>query len=331
VFQSYALFPHMTVAQNIAFPLRMARRAASEIASMTRDILQQVHLSDKAEAYPHELSGGQKQRVALARGLVNRPRLLLLDEPLGALDAKLREEMQVELINLQREVGLLLCLLPMHRSSAGAVAPHCGDEPGQSGAGDEPSRLYGLPKNRFVADFIGHINQFDAQVLESSHGHLRLAVAGWETSARRRWRMPWSAARSVRDTSRADTHRPARRARRTEESFSGVVHNLLYRGDVSVYRVQLVNGAMVEVLLPNSAPGARSCLSPVTRSMLAGAMMRDIFKWISLLPIIAGRAPYQMAGERPPFLFLLIFFVAPSVIMVLASFRYPGEFGAWRR
>ena len=106
VFQSYALFPHMTVAQNIAFPLRMARRPAAEIAGMTRQILEQVHLTDKADAYPHELSGGQKQRVALARGLVNRPRLLLLDEPLGALDAKLREEMQIDLINLQRDVGI---------------------------------------------------------------------------------------------------------------------------------------------------------------------------------------------------------------------------------
>src|SRR4030067_2347175 len=92
VFQSYALFPHMTVAENIAFPLRMARRQAAEVAKMAREILEQVHLTDKAEAYQHELSGGQKQRVALAGGVVNRPRLLLLDEPLGALDAKLGGE-----------------------------------------------------------------------------------------------------------------------------------------------------------------------------------------------------------------------------------------------
>ncbi len=93
VFQNYALFPHMTVAQNISFPLRMARVPSSEATRMLTEMLDLVHLADKAHAYPHELSGGQKQRVALARGLVNRPRVLLLDEPLGALDAKLREDM----------------------------------------------------------------------------------------------------------------------------------------------------------------------------------------------------------------------------------------------
>ena len=257
VFQSYALFPHMTVAQNIAFPLRMARRAASEIASMTRDILQQVHLSDKAEAYPHELSGGQKQRVALARGLVNRPRLLLLDEPLGALDAKLREEMQVELINLQREVGITFVFVTHAQVEALALSRRIAVmNQGRVEQVDEPSRLYGLPKNRFVADFIGHINQFDAQVLESSHGHLRLAVAGLgDISAP-------PLADAVVGSKGVFAIRPEQiriglhgEPAELKNHFSGVVHNLLYRGDVSVYRVQLVNGAMVEVLLPNSAPG----------------------------------------------------------------------------
>ena len=101
VFQSYALFPHLTVAENIAFPLRMAKVMPVEIQRRVQEALAAVHLSEKHRHLPHELSGGQKQRVALARGLVNRPRLLLLDEPLGALDAKLRVEMQVELITLQ--------------------------------------------------------------------------------------------------------------------------------------------------------------------------------------------------------------------------------------
>src|SRR5881628_404383 len=105
VFQSYALFPHMTVAQNIAFPLRMAGDAPEQISAKVRDALALVHLA-KGQQYPHELSGGQKQRVALARSLVNRPRLLLLDEPLGALDLKLRQGMQVELKRIQGEVGI---------------------------------------------------------------------------------------------------------------------------------------------------------------------------------------------------------------------------------
>jgi spermidine/putrescine transport system ATP-binding protein len=113
VFQSYALFPHLTVAENVSFPLRMAHRDATEIQQRLRDALEQVRLGDKADKYPHELSGGQQQRVALARGLINRPRLLLLDESLAALDAKLREEVQVELINLQREVGIT-CVFVTH-------------------------------------------------------------------------------------------------------------------------------------------------------------------------------------------------------------------------
>lgn len=106
VFQSYALFPHMTVAENISFPLHMAHREPADIRQHLKDALEQVRLTGKADKYPHELSGGQQQRVALARALINRPRLLLLDESLAALDAKLREEMQVELISLQREVGI---------------------------------------------------------------------------------------------------------------------------------------------------------------------------------------------------------------------------------
>ncbi|MCX7171444.1 MAG: ATP-binding cassette domain-containing protein, partial [Proteobacteria bacterium] len=106
VFHSYALFPHMSVAGNVAFPLEMAGVSRAEIGRRVAETLALVHLEDKGKHYPHQLSGGQKQRVALARGLINRPRLLLLDESLSALDAKLREEMQIDLITLQREVGI---------------------------------------------------------------------------------------------------------------------------------------------------------------------------------------------------------------------------------
>ena len=172
VFQSYALFPHMTVAQNISFPLMMTRRDTAEIRKRMNDALEQVRLGDKAAKYPHELSGGQQQRVALARALVNRPRVLLLDESLGALDAKLREEMQVELINLQREVGITFVFVTHAQSEALALSHRIAVmNQGRVEQVDEPSRLYGFPRNRFVADFIGHITMIAAQ--EPDHRHTR--------------------------------------------------------------------------------------------------------------------------------------------------------------
>ena len=144
-----------------------------------QEALEQVRLTGKADKYPHELSGGQKQRVALARGLINRPRLLLLDESLAALDAKLREEMQVELINLQREVGITFVFVTHAQTEALALSHRIAVmNQGKVEQVDEPAKLYGFPQNRFVADFIGHINMMEAQVLESTHGQCALAVSG---------------------------------------------------------------------------------------------------------------------------------------------------------
>jgi len=174
VFQSYALFPHLTVGQNVAFPLRMAGVAGAELQQRVRATLEQVHLAELAGQFPHELSGGQKQRVALARGLVNRPRLLLLDEPLAALDLKLREQMQLELIKLQREVGVSFIFVthdqpePLALSHRIAVMNR-----GRIEQLDEPSRLYGFPSNRFVANFIGNCNLLEATLRERRDGLLR--------------------------------------------------------------------------------------------------------------------------------------------------------------
>jgi len=179
VFQSYALFPHLTVGQNVAFPLRMAGVNEAELRRRVADTLEQVHLAELAEHYPHEISGGQKQRVALARGLVNRPRLLLLDEPLGALDLKLREEMQLELIKLQREVGVTFVFVTHAQPEALALSHRIAVmNQGRIEQLDEPSRLYSFPKNRFVADFIGNCNLLEAGVVEHQDGLLRLEAAG---------------------------------------------------------------------------------------------------------------------------------------------------------
>ena len=256
VFQSYALFPHMTVAQNVAFPLRMSGRSPQDIDRLTRAALDNVHLSDKARQYPHELSGGQKQRVALARGIVNKPRVLLLDEPLGALDAKLREEMQLELINLQRDVGITFVFVTHAQYEALALSHRIAVmNEGRIEQLDEPSRIYGFPRNRFVANFIGNINLLDAEVLEASAAELRLRVAGLgEVHAPPAAASPGQKGSfAVRpEQVRIGSHLDA--PQRTNH-FAGRVRDLLYIGDVTTYIVDLAEGAQFEALLPNSSPG----------------------------------------------------------------------------
>ena len=257
VFQSYALFPHMTAAENIAFPLKMSRCPPEETRKRLQEALEQVRLTGKAGKYPHELSGGEKQRVALARGLVNRPRLLLLDESLAALDAKLREEVQVELINLQREVGITFIFVTHAQTEALALSHRIAVmNQGKVEQVDEPSRLYEFPRNRFVADFIGHINMVPAQVLESTHGHVRLAVSGLGEIVA----PPLPDATVGKNgvfSIRPEQVRIGVHDELTElkNHFTGLVHSLLYQGDVSVYKVKLADGVMIEALLPNSAPG----------------------------------------------------------------------------
>ncbi|MCX7184653.1 MAG: ABC transporter ATP-binding protein [Nitrosospira sp.] len=257
VFQSYALFPHMTVADNIAFPLKMAGTTPDEISSRVREALDDVRLANFGNRFPQELSGGQKQRVAFARGLVNRPRLLLLDEPLGALDAKLREEMQIELINLQKERGVTFVFITHAQNEALALSHRIAVmNQGKVEQLDEPSRIYGFPRNRFVADFIGKISIMNAQVLEAAPAHLKLSVAGLgEVTS------PTKENVKMGDTGvlaiRPEQVRISHHAEEVElkNHFIGKVQGFLYVGDVTTYIVELPNGARIEALLPNSAPG----------------------------------------------------------------------------
>ena len=256
VFQSYALFPHMTVAQNVAFPLRMAGQDQSEIHAKVRDALAQVKLAEKAAQYPHELSGGQKQRVALARGLVNRPRLLLLDEPLGALDAKLREQLQLELIKLQRDVGVTFVFVTHAQYEALALSHRIAVmNAGRIEQLDEPSRIYGYPRNRFVADFIGNVNMHDATVKHVGDAlRLSLGSLGEITAPRRDGvREGQSGVFVVRPEQ--ITIRAASETTGDPNQFEGTVNDFLYVGDVTTYVVDLPDGSRLEALLANSAPG----------------------------------------------------------------------------
>jgi spermidine/putrescine transport system ATP-binding protein len=257
VFQSYALFPHMTVEGNVAFPLQMSKTPASEIGAKIAAALEDVRLQGFGKRYPHELSGGQKQRVAIARALVTHPAVLLLDEPLAALDAKLREEMQIELINLQKEVGITFIYVTHDQTEALALSHRIAVmNKGRVEQLDEPSKIYGFPRTRFVADFIGHCNLFSGPVKSRENGVVTLDVPALgpvraaTDSALPPGRPGTIALRpeKIRIDAKAPEGTP-------DNHYRGTVQELLYMGDVTVYKVGMPGGAQIEALLANSQVG----------------------------------------------------------------------------
>ena len=179
VFQSYALFPHMTVAQNVAFGLEMKNAPKTDIVKRVGEALELVRLPQLANRYPKQMSGGQQQRVALARALVNRPKVLLLDEPLGALDAKLRKEMQIELKTLQREVGITFVFVTHDQEEALTMSDRIAVfSKGKVLQVGTPLEIYERPNCRFVADFIGETNFLDGKVSEINGEFATVQVNG---------------------------------------------------------------------------------------------------------------------------------------------------------
>jgi spermidine/putrescine ABC transporter ATP-binding subunit len=165
VFQHYALFPHLTVEQNVAYGLRVARRPEAEIKSRVGEALEKVRMSAYAKSKPSKISGGQQQRIALARALVNRPRLLLLDEPLSALDANLRRQMQVELKSLQREVGISFIFVTHDQEEAMVMSDRIALlRSGELEQVATPREIYGRPATAYAAQFIGHTNLLKGEV-----------------------------------------------------------------------------------------------------------------------------------------------------------------------
>src|SRR5688572_10649010 len=254
MFQSYALFPHMTVEKNIAFGLEQEKLSRSAIASRVTDILEIVKLGTFAARKPHQLSGGQRQRVALARALVKRPKLLLLDEPLAALDKKLREATQFELINIQEQLGVTFIVVTHDQEEAMTLASRIGvmnrGEIVQIGT---PSEIYEFPGSKFVADFIGSVNMFEGQLIEDLPDRVRIKsdelggvvyVDHGISSAP--GAMVWAA---VRPEKINILRTPP--ASRDENCVRGVVKEIAYMGDVSIYLVKVDSGKMVRVTLPN--------------------------------------------------------------------------------
>ncbi|PWC57300.1 ABC transporter ATP-binding protein [Azospirillum sp. TSH7] len=255
MFQSYALFPHMTVEQNVAFGLKQDGVAKAEIRDRVAEMLGMVQLSAFGKRRPHQLSGGQRQRVALARSLVKRPKLLLLDEPLGALDKKLRERTQFELVNIQEKLGVTFIVVThdqeeaMTMSSRIAVMNH-----GVIAQVGTPTEIYEYPHSRFVAEFIGSINMFDGRVVSTDGDQVIVASeeAGCELLIAHATPAPAGSPVSVaiRPEKIALSKDPVAGGDGRNQT-TGIVREIAYLGDVSIYLVQLPTGKTVRVTAPN--------------------------------------------------------------------------------
>ena len=233
VFQNYALFPHMTVEENVGFGLRMQGVPKMEIGARVRDAIGLVHMEGMEHRRSNQLSGGQQQRVALARALVNSPNVLLLDEPLGALDLKLRQAMQIELKGLQREVGITFVFVTHDQGEALAMSDRIGVMDGgrllQVGT---PEEIYARPANRFVADFIGRTNLLDAMVMD---GETVTLANGIRIPARSRMDPGARVAVSLRPEQATLNRRGEAPSHHT--SVDGRIEQITYLGNALVYRV----------------------------------------------------------------------------------------------
>ena len=253
MFQSYALFPHLTVADNIAFGLKRSDMPKSEIPGRVDEMLNLVKLEQFAKRKPHQLSGGQKQRVALARSLAKRPKLLLLDEPLGALDKKLRQDTQFELMDIQEKLGTTFLIVTHDQEEAMTVASRVAvmDE-GRIVQVATPADIYEFPNTRYVADFIGDVNLIEGKVESFGKGKFQLHwVEGVDTI------------NITSDTDAVDGQtccyaiRPEKLEIATEcpddaaNAIQGKVHDIAYLGNISTYHVELPNGKMIKAQISN--------------------------------------------------------------------------------
>ena len=253
MFQSYALFPHMSVEKNIAYGLKRDGLPKAEIATRVTDMLSLVQMDQFATRKPHQLSGGQRQRVALARSLVKKPKLLMLDEPLGALDKKLREETQFELIKIQESLGVTFVVVTHDQEEAMTLSSRIGVmTEGEIVQVGTPHEIYEFPQSRFVADFIGSVNMFEGRVTEDGDDHVIInsketggdihvshgisGVVGQKVAV------------AVRPEKVTISKPPLKDIRNT---LRGIVDEVAYMGNASIYQVRLETGKRVRVTQSN--------------------------------------------------------------------------------
>ena len=273
MFQSYALFPHMTVEANIGFGLRQEGMPKPDIEARVKEMLRLVKLEQFAKRKPHQLSGGQRQRVALARSVAKRPKVLLLDEPLGALDKKLREETQFELMDLQQSLGLTFVVVTHDQEEAMTMADRIAIlDKGQVMQVATPAEIYEAPSSRFVAGFVGNVNMFEGMVAARDANTARITGAsGAEIVVE-------NAGDAAAGNAVAFAVRPekikvsSRRPEAAANAMEGEVFDLAYLGDMTVYHVKLSDGQVVKASALNSS---RATDDPLTWNDRA---------WISFQP-----------------------------------------------
>lgn len=253
MFQSYALFPHMSVEKNVAFGLEQEKLPRAEISERVAQILDMVKMTAFGGRKPHQLSGGQRQRVALARALVKRPKLLLLDEPLGALDRKLREHTQFELLSIQKRLGVTFIVVTHDQEEAMTLASRIGVmNHGKIVQIGTPLDIYEYPQTKFVADFVGSVNLFEGQLVEDEADHVRIRSGELGAVIHIDHGISSAPDATVWVAIRPEKISIGRVAPSAGENVArGMVKEIAYMGDMSIYIVELETGKLVRVTLPN--------------------------------------------------------------------------------
>jgi len=254
MFQSYALFPHMTVGENIAFGLQQDKISKTEISDRVIDILKLVELEGYIKRRPQQLSGGQMQRVALARALVKKPKLLLLDEPLAALDKKLRKQTQFELANIQEQVGVTFIVVTHDQEEAMTLSSRMAVmDMGKFKQIGTPTEIYEFPESRFVADFIGSANIFEGKVINSKAGHVTVSTDVGELIVN--FGQSVSEGKNIWIGIRPEKIHLSKTITKKKDGnhIKGVVEEIGYLGETSIYKVRLENGQIIDVSAPNQS------------------------------------------------------------------------------